>query len=302
MNRGARKAAIIVDDECCSRFVELLAEFPERFGIAIHAFTLMPNHYHLMLESRAPRLSLAMGYLQSRYSLWLNQRYEWDGPLFGGRFRNRVVESEDYWRHLLAYIHLNPVRANLRKSPDKAEWTSHTAYVGLAPRPPWLCCEELLELYGSVEVYQDHIRNLQFGRAVSPAQYDPDGIWEGPASGTVGRRRSAPAGPESRIPTWTETDNPDPVDAILQELEVVTRTRRDQLLEPRVGRKGNRKRWVAAWWMTWAGRVKGFRAAEVLGVALSGVSQLAGKARKCREEDEQLDAWMTQLEERYRPS
>ncbi len=302
MNRGARKAAIFMDDACCGRFVELLSEFPVRFGLAIHGFTLMPNHYHLMLESRSARLSAAMSYLQSRYSQWLNQRYEWDGPLFRGRFRNRVVLYSEYWRHLLAYIHLNPVRAHLRKSPDKAEWTSHTAYVGLGPRPSWLCCEELMDLYGDLEVYQAYLRDLQYGRSVGPEEYDPDGIWGGPTSGFVRARPRPALGEDARIPTWGEGErHTDPVEAAQQELEDTLQVPRDAFIQSVIGRKGNRARWVAAWWLTWAGRVPNKRVAEILGISRSGVSQQARKAREMRQEDEQMDAWMTALEGRYRP-
>ena len=80
-------------------------------------------------------LSQAMCFLTGRYSRDLNRRFEWDGPLFRARYKNRVVEDEDYWRDLLAYIHLNPVKAGLATSPDNADWTSHQAYTGLGPGP-----------------------------------------------------------------------------------------------------------------------------------------------------------------------
>jgi len=296
MNRGARRAAIFLDDECCGRFLDLVEELTDRFGITIHGFTLMPNHFHLLLESRSARLSQAMAYLQGQYARWLNLRYEWDGPLWRGRFRNRVVEDESYWRHLLAYIHLNPVRANIVPSPDRADWTSHTAYVGLAQRPSWLVCEEMLELHAGIEGYQAYIRDVQYGREVAPEIFDPDGIWSGPISGLVSLQRMAPASESTRGPRWRGRVGNERIGAALTELERILERSREAILAPKQGRRDNRHRWVAAWWLTWSGRLSGVEAARVLGIRRSGVSQMAAKARSRRLEDPELDVWMTELE------
>lgn len=302
MNRGARRATIFLDDECCGRFLTLVGELPDRFGIAVHGFTLMPNHFHLLVESRSARLSQAMAYLQGQYARWLNRRYEWDGPLFRGRFRNRLVEDERYWRHLLAYIHLNPVRANLVSSPDRADWTSHGAYVGLAPRPSWLLCEDMLALYGGIERYQTYVRDVRYGREVPPETFDPDGIWSGPVSGLVALHLAAPPGEATRGPTWDGPTGDEPIDTALSELEQIVGRPREDILEPRQGRRDNRRRWVAAWWLTWSGRTSGVQAARALGVHRTGVSQMSAKARALRSEDPEIDAWMTELESLQRPS
>lgn len=296
MNRGARRAAIFLDDECFGRFLELVEELTERFGIAIHGFALMPNHFHLLLESRNARLSQAMAYLQGRYARWLNRRYDWDGPVWRGRFRNRVVEDERYWRHLLAYIHLNPVRANIVSIPDRADWTSHTAYVGLAPRPTWLVCEEMLELHSGIEGYQAYIRDVQYGRDVAPETFDPDGIWSGPMSGLVALQRAAPPSESPHGPVWRGRSRSDPIETALAELEQILERSREAILTPQRGRQDNRRRWVAAWWLTWSGKMSGVEAARVLGIRRSGVSQMAAKARALRPEDPEIDVWMTDLE------
>ncbi|HUT78334.1 MAG TPA: transposase, partial [Polyangia bacterium] len=111
MSRGARRAPIFRDDIHCGLFLDLLSGLPERFGVDVHGYALMPNHFHLMLESGRGRISNAMAWLLSRYTVQVNRLHRWDGPLLRGRFHNRMVWHEQHWLHLLAYLHLNPVRA-----------------------------------------------------------------------------------------------------------------------------------------------------------------------------------------------
>jgi len=299
MNRGAQRAKIFFDARCCDRFLELVGELPERYGMAVHGYCLMPNHFHLLLESRSARLSTAMGYLQRSYSSWLNRRYEWDGPLLRGRFRNRAVEDEETWRLLLAHIHLDPVRGGLASIPEEADWTSHGAYLGLAPRPKWLTVREMTELYGSLDSYREYLQELSTGQAVAPDGYDPDSIWQGPDSGIVRLQLEAAAGLPSQVPAWAEMDEDERVETALLEVQHVMDLARDEVLASAYGRRGNSARWITAWWLTWAGRVSGVRTSRVLGIRKSGVSQMAAKVRSRRGTDDQLDHWMTALEELY---
>jgi len=299
MNRGARRATIFLDDECCGQFLELLGELPQRFGMVVHAYTLMPNHFHLMLESRSGRISQAMSYLQSRYSSWLNGRFDWDGPLYKGRFRNRVVDNDEYWRHLYAYLHLNPVRAHLYGSPDIADWTSHRAIVGLVSRPDWLAHDRMWEYYGSMEDYCEYLLDLQVGREQPPSGFEPDDIWEGPITGIVRLNLDAPRDVSSVVPVSESGDIEQRVRVALAEVQDVLGQSLDEILTPVRGRRGNRSRWIVAWWLSRWGRVPGKAIAGVLGIRPSGVSQMAAKAARNREKEPQLDEWMTRLEGVY---
>jgi REP element-mobilizing transposase RayT len=138
MNRGARKEAVFLDAASCERFVGLLAELPGRFGVTVHGYALMPNHFHVLLTAGPRGLGPSMKYLQGEYSRWLNAEKSWDGPVWRARYRSRPVDSEDYWRHLLAYVHLNPVKGRLVPKVGHSIWTSHAAYAGTRPVPDWL--------------------------------------------------------------------------------------------------------------------------------------------------------------------
>ena len=114
MNRGARREPVFYDDVSRNTFITFLAELPERFGVLIHAYALMPNHYHLLVESTQGRLSDGMAFLGSRYTQWVNAVHpNWDGPLFRGRFRSKEVVNEQHWHYLPIYLHLNPLRSQL---------------------------------------------------------------------------------------------------------------------------------------------------------------------------------------------
>jgi len=147
-NRGAREQVLFADDQDNRLFLDLLGDMSRRFGVEVHAYALLPDQFQLLLRSRQGRLSSAMRDLQQTWSQVVNRRHGWDGPLFRGRFRSRMVFDERHLLTLLAYIHLSPVRAGLAPSATEATWTSHSAYLDLAPGPPWLHRDPLLEMAG----------------------------------------------------------------------------------------------------------------------------------------------------------
>ena len=119
--RGNERKAIYRDDADRQRFLETIEETVERFGLAIHAFCLMPNHYHLLLQTPRANLSAAAGWLQTTYSIRFNRRHRRSGHLFQGRYKAHVVEEDAYARELIKYIHLNPVRPKDKRKPVPPE-------------------------------------------------------------------------------------------------------------------------------------------------------------------------------------
>ena len=95
LNRGTERRTIFRSTRCCERFIELLSSLPERFGVRLHGYALMGNHYHLQLESREANLSKAVHRLNVSYSVWFNRKYSRAGPLFQGRFEPILHEPTE---------------------------------------------------------------------------------------------------------------------------------------------------------------------------------------------------------------
>jgi len=155
MSRGDRKNIIFRDEGDRKRFIDTLAEACERQGWIVHAYVLMDNHYHLLLETPEPNLVVGMKWLQGTYTQRFNSRYKEWGHLFQGRYKALVVQSGqgDYFSTVATYIHLNPVRAKLMDFEEHGlaeyPWSSFPLYFDRAKRPAWFCASRVLGCYGS---------------------------------------------------------------------------------------------------------------------------------------------------------
>jgi REP element-mobilizing transposase RayT len=171
MSRGLERRELFTDDRDRSHFVGLLEECVGRHGVRLHAYVLMSNHYHLLVQTPNANLSRAVQWLNVAYVVWFNRRHGRVGPLMQGRFKAVPVDGAGAWAlDLSAYLHLNPVRVaslglgkrerragNLGVAADpepevvkariaclrRHRWSSYPAYAGRAKRPDWLTCEEL---------------------------------------------------------------------------------------------------------------------------------------------------------------
>jgi REP element-mobilizing transposase RayT len=155
--RGNERKAIYRDQADRRRFVETVEEAVDRFGVLVHAYCLMPTHYHLLLQTPRANLSAAAGWLQTTYSVRFNRRHHRSGHVCQGRFKAHLVEEDAYAQQLIKYIHLNPVRPKDKRKPmppelkgdlAKYRWSSHRAYAGLDAAPPAWCCREWLSYFG----------------------------------------------------------------------------------------------------------------------------------------------------------
>ncbi len=118
MNRAfRRRAALFHQDVDCALFIDTLANLPPRFGLRIHGYALMPNHYRLRVEVPRGNLSKAMRHLGQVFTQTYNRHHGFDGPLFRGRLKNRLAQDGVFWLHLLAYLH--------------RLWNSYNAYSGI---------------------------------------------------------------------------------------------------------------------------------------------------------------------------
>lgn len=105
MARGNERRNIFRDDPDRQRFLQTLGEAAERFGVRVLAYCLMPNHYHLVMDTPRANLSQAMGWLQTTYTVRFNRRHRRAEHLFQGRFRAQLVDAGQYGAWLVQYVH-----------------------------------------------------------------------------------------------------------------------------------------------------------------------------------------------------
>lgn len=137
-SRGNERKKIFLDDRDRMKFLGILADYHDRYGILIHAYVLMDNHYHLILETPRGNLLKVMHGLNGSYTGYFNRKYGRVGHLFQGRYNAILIEKDTYLLPLSRYIHLNPARAGRVKKPDQYEWSSYRGYVGREKEKPWV--------------------------------------------------------------------------------------------------------------------------------------------------------------------
>jgi len=115
MNRGDRREPIFKDDADRERFVETLGEACAKTGWQVHAYVLMPNHFHLVVETPQPNLVVGMKWFLGTYTSRFNRRHKLFGHLFSGRYKSLIVDGSGtgYLKSVGDYVHLNPARAKL---------------------------------------------------------------------------------------------------------------------------------------------------------------------------------------------
>jgi putative transposase len=145
--RGNSRAAVYKDDRDRRVFLELFARVVDRFGWICHAYCLMGNHYHLLLETPLPNLSSGMRQLNGVYAQRFNKRHRRVGHVFEARFGATIVEEDGYFLELERYIVVNPVRARIVDHPRDWRWSSYRATAGEALRPPFLTTAGVLSAF-----------------------------------------------------------------------------------------------------------------------------------------------------------
>ena len=131
IQRGNNRQVIFIDQQDFETMLALLAESAQKFGVAVHAYVLMDNHFHLLATpSTAEALPLMMQAVGRSYVRRFNQRHGRSGTLWEGRYRSTLIETERYLLACMVYIDLNPVRAGLVAGPGDWRWSSHAHYLG----------------------------------------------------------------------------------------------------------------------------------------------------------------------------
>ncbi len=131
IQRGNDRQLIVRDDADRERLLHLLHEHAVQFKVAVHAYVLMDNHFHVLLTPETaegiPQMMQGVGRSYVRY---FNRKYERSGTLWEGRYRSSLIETDRYLLACMVYIDLNPVRAGLVSDPADYPWSSHRHCIG----------------------------------------------------------------------------------------------------------------------------------------------------------------------------
>jgi REP element-mobilizing transposase RayT len=149
-DRGNRRQVICEDALDYQFFLWLVERAVRKFGWLVHAYCVMPNHYHLLIETPKAGLSRGMQLLNGRYAQAFNAGRRLDGHLFQGRFGSVLVESDGHAVWLNRYIARNPVEAGLVTSPAAWKWSSYSA-LRRGHAPAWLAHDAALRMLGKGE-------------------------------------------------------------------------------------------------------------------------------------------------------
>ncbi|MFH1874029.1 MAG: transposase [Pseudomonadota bacterium] len=147
MNRGNARQNIFTQPKDYETFINVLVESIKLWELKVHALALLPNHYHMLIETPLANLSRAMRHINGVYTQRFNRQHQRDGHIFRGRYKAILVEEDAYLVELIRYIHRNPIKAGLVEFPEKYKWSSHRDYLGSDDRK-WLTTNYILSYFG----------------------------------------------------------------------------------------------------------------------------------------------------------
>lgn len=167
-SRGDRREDIYEDDRDRKQFLSILGEVCKRYNWICHAYCLMSNHYHLLIETPDGNLSKGMRQLNGVYTQYFNRQHSRVGHVFQGRYKAILVDKSSYLLELARYIVLNPVRASMVRFAEDWPWSSYRATAGEQGCPDWLRVDWLLAAFGrkkvkAIEAYRQFVSDGKNG-------------------------------------------------------------------------------------------------------------------------------------------
>ena len=168
-SRGNERKSVFKSDDDRLKFLNTLQHVNKRYNWICHAYCLMDNHYHLLVETPLGNLPQIMHHINGAYTTYFNVKRKRSGHLFQGRYKAILVAIDEYAKELSRYIHLNPVRAKLVETAEKYDWSSYKFYIGKQKPPNWLYRDFILSYFGT-EISNAQKGYQRFVNALTNAQ------------------------------------------------------------------------------------------------------------------------------------
>lgn len=298
--RGNERKPIFWDDRDRAHFLDRLAAVAARSRLMVHAYVLMRNHYHLLVETPEGNLSEALRQLNAVYTQDFNRRHGRVGHLFQGRYKAVLVDKDSYLVELSRYIHLNPVRVGEVTDPTLFQWSSAANYVGRRPSPAWLTVREVLRQFGrrrgaAQRAYRQFL--LEGIRTGVPTPWDK--VVGQALLGEAGwvermRRRTLKRRLDAEIAAAGQLRPRPALSMVLTQVSRAAKVSRDRILRPRGARGG----WARPLAMYLAWEVCGMpqhKIGEAFGVGHFAVSKAIRRAERLQHQDKRLAKMVARL-------
>jgi REP element-mobilizing transposase RayT len=260
-SRGNARAPIFEEDSDRRLLLHILGEVVESYRWVCHAFCLMTNHYHLLVETPEANLSRGMRQLNGLYTQRFNRAHERVGHILQGRYGAVLVERDAHLLEVARYVVLNPVRAGLVDAAEAYPWSSLRATLGITPAPAWLTTRALLARFGS------RLRYLEFVRE-GVGKPSPWGSLRGAVLGSTAfvERLAAPIGDRAAVTEFPRPErlvHREPIESVFPRALAANLPLRNQLIESLVS----------------SGRYTAGEVARHLGLHYSTISRIRARAR-----------------------
>ncbi|MBI5194784.1 MAG: transposase [Nitrospirae bacterium] len=296
--RGNERNPIYRGEGDYQKFLEILSKLPLRYGIILHGYVLMENHYHLLIETPKGNITKTMHWLNATYTGFFNQKYKRAGHLFQGRYKGLLIEKERYLVAVSRYIHLNPVRALMVRKPEGYRWSSYTEYIGKEKKSKWLRCDWILGQYS----LDDTRARKQYKAFVEEGLT----LNENPFKELKGRlilgNEDLINGIKKRIKLKRHREIPESkrlVKSIKYEDVITAVTNKFEISGEKIketGKRNNLARKVSLYLLRWYTDMSNAEIAEYFGIGYTAVSQAAARLRVELEKDRRLKKSIQEME------
>ncbi len=170
-SRGNQSQPIYYIDADRRHFLNILYEAIDKYSVRIHSYVCMTTHYHILLETPLGNLSRCMHFVNVSYTNYFNTRHDRIGHVLHGRYDARLIQKERYLANVSRYIHLNPVRAGMVKSPQEFPWSSYKDFIGR--RDSLVYTSEVLNIFSrdkkkAVKLYRQFVEDVKEGADINP--------------------------------------------------------------------------------------------------------------------------------------
>ncbi len=170
--RGNNREPVFLESSDYQRFLSNLDRYQKDLGYTLLAYSLMPNHFHVLLRTEKQPLSKILQVLLTAHTMYFNKKHDRVGHVFGGRFKSIAVEKETYLLEVVRYIHLNAVRAGLVERVEEYPWSSYLKYLTAGSGTPFIATSEILTMFSEDPVKQKQLFS-EFTLAGLGVDFDP---------------------------------------------------------------------------------------------------------------------------------